>query len=529
MTKITINNVYCQIIDLNDHDVIKQVDECLSYFVLGHEFTKAYKSGWYDNKEGKWKKWDGKKHLLSSNLKFLSGLLWRVEAVLRNNGIKFEIEDNRKESPPGDPIEIKNIEYRDYQNSIVETALREKSGSIQSATGSGKSIIIARILAAMNVKTIVYVTGIDLLYQMQEMFEKILKTKIGIIGDGKAEIHRINICTIWTASMALGKKYIRENEEDYTRDEAFNEKNKVRITKAIKEAELVFFDEAHMMACGSIQTINNHSVSARYKFGLSGSMWRDDGADLLLEAVCGPLIITVTSTELIKQGFLVEPVIHFVSVPKKDNLSSDKYQTIYKEYIIENEIRNDLIVKAAIKLVKANRKVLILVKNIKHGKILLEQLGSQFNTYFIKGDIDSDERNFVRKSFIEGIISIMIATAVYDQGIDIPNLDALILAGSGKSSGRAIQRLGRVIRPFPGKSKAIVVDFIDQAPYLLGHTSERIKIYRTEAGFKIKLPDRPNDTGKKDLNGNNESEISKTKKKKSKHVLSNTSGDKVPW
>ena len=160
-----------------------------------------------------------------------------------------------------------------------------------------------------------------------------------------------------------------------------------------------------------------------------------------------------------------------------------------------------------------------MVKNIKHGNILLEELEQNFVVYFVKGDIDSDERNWVRQEFLKNGIDIIVASVVYDQGVDLPNLDALILAGSGKSSGRALQRLGRVIRPYPGKKNAIVVDFIDNAKYLLNHTAARADIYRTEAGFKIKLPEK-----KGFKNG-----TSKKKKKASKQLPSNNSGDKMPW
>ena len=67
------------------------------------------------------------------------------------------------------------------------------------------------------------------------------------------------------------------------------------------------------------------------------------------------------------------------------------------------------------------------------------------------------------------------------------------MAGSGKASGRALQRLGRVIRPFPGKKNAVVIDFSDGSKYLKNHTAARIKIYSTEAGFKLKFHDKSMD------------------------------------
>ena len=91
-----------------------------------------------------------------------------------------------------------------------------------------------------------------------------------------------------------------------------------------------------------------------------------------------------------------------------------------------------------------------------------------------------------------GELDLLIASKIFDQGVDIPQLDALILAGSGKSSGRALQRIGRVIRTNPGKSNAIVVDFYDNAKYLKDHSQRRIDIYKSEPGFKIKLPNLKN-------------------------------------
>ena len=518
MTEIIIDNVSCQIVGLSDADVRKHLDKVLSYYVQGYQYTKAFQNGWWDNRKQKWQKWDGKNHLLRNGMRFLTGLLPKVEAVLKNNGVKYTITDKRKLVKFKRKIKTKNIEPRPYQEQVLEASLREKGGIIKSATGSGKSVMITQLIANTNVKTMVYVIGIDLLYQMKETFEKMLGTKVGIIGDGKAEIKKINICTVWTAATALGKKYVPLDDEDRSKKEKLRAANKAKIAKAIKEAEMAIFDECHMLATDTLQTINTASKAAYYKYGYSGTPWRDDGADMLIEAVCGKTIIEVTASELIKAGYLVEPIIHFVEVPEMDDLPN-KYPSIYKQYIVENEVRNGKIVKAAKKLIDSGRRVLILVKNIRHGNILVEELEQDFVVYFVKGDIDSDERNWVRQEFVKNGIDIIVASVVYDQGVDLPNLDALILAGSGKSSGRALQRLGRVIRPYPGKKNAIVVDFIDHAKYLLNHTAARTEIYRTEAGFKMKLPKKK---------GYNDG-TSKKKKKARKQLPPDNSRDKMPW
>lgn len=483
---LEVGNVYSKIDGILTKRIIQKLDQNLSYFVQNYYFSYAYRHGYWDYRERKYKKWDGKNHLLK-NKRFLSGLVDRVKIILKNTNTSYIVKDIRKPVPFGPEISLKNIEKREYQQRILHSALANKSGIIQSATGSGKSIVIAQIIANTNVKTMVYVTGIDLLYQMYQMFNNILGEKVGIIGDGKAEIRRINICTVWTASNALGKKYEPFDDEDFSTNEKFDKKSAEKIKKAITSAECCFYDECHMLATSTLQLINQKSRAARYKFGLSGTAWRDDNADLLLEAVCGKKVAEISASELIHSGFLVKPKIHFINIPEKGNLP-DSYQAIYKKYIVKNKIRNDKIISSACKLVKGGRKVLVLVKTIEHGKILLSKFPSNLVIYFVRGEMASEERNRVRKEFLEGKIDIIIASIVYDQGIDLVNLDSLILAGSGKATGRTLQRLGRVIRPFDGKKDAIVIDFIDNAKYLKEHSKKRLEIYKREAGFEVILP-----------------------------------------
>ena len=72
-------------------------------------------------------------------------------------------------------------------------------------------------------------------------------------------------------------------------------------------------------------------------------------------------------------------------------------------------------------------------------------------------------------------------------------MDTLILAGGGKSSTRAFQRIGRVIRLFTDpetgkpKERAVVFDFQDYTPMLRRHSRVREQLYRTEDKWDIKM------------------------------------------
>ena len=120
----------------------------------------------------------------------------------------------------------------------------------------------------------------------------------------------------------------------------------------------------------------------------------------------------------------------------------------------------------------------------------MDMMDGDFNVDYLDGKKTTKQRLDAIDSIKSGELDVLVASKIFDQGIDIPQLDALILAGSGKSSGRALQRIGRVIRGNEGKDKAIVVDFFDNAKYLRDHSERRIEIYRSEPAFKIKLPNK---------------------------------------
>lgn len=504
MIAININNVNSTICNLNDSDYELLNDE-LSFEVLGACFTKAYKQGWWDSKQKKWCSWDGYKRLLVKNkdmFVFLTGLLDRIRNCLDLNNIEYEITDSRKLVKNAKPILLKNlnkIEERYYQDEILQKCLSNSRGIVKAATGSGKSIMILKLIAQRNIKTNLYVTGVDLLYQMYDMF-KHFGIDVGIIGDGQCNVKKINIISIWTAASALGNKYVSIGDDDVCRKEDFNSLNKEIIANVIKESQMNIWDECHQVSTDTVQVINSASVNSYYSYGFSGTPWRPDskifgkcseltnGSGMLIEGVCGNVIANVTATELITAGFLVQPTIHFINVPKSERKYSKKYPTIYKEYIVNNNVRNDKIVKAAESLISSGRKILILVKSIKHGEILFDKLKDKYKINFLSGIIKSSKRNEIREQFINGEIDILIASIIYDQGLDVPILSGLILAGSGKSSTRALQRIGRVIRLFKNKDSAVVVDFIDNEKYLLDHTKKRIDVYRSEPGFKLKFP-----------------------------------------
>ncbi len=482
---ININNVYCQIMGLEDIHIIDKLDHKLSYFSAGYNYAIAYKQG----------RWDGKIHLLTRQLKFQTGLLLLVENVLKKAGLQYELNDERKDVIFGPEIKL-NPNYfqpRDYQIAAVDACLDKKCGMIKVSTGGGKSLILSMLIAKTNIKTVIYVISLDLLYQTKRMIEEALVgTEIGIVGDGQCIIKKITIATPYTVALAFDKTYDPLDDEDSHKNEKLDQLSKIKIQKMVENAQLFVIDEVQALAASSFQLIAKSSKSARYRIGASGTPYRDDGANLALTASTGEQLIDIDATQLIERGVLVPPNIYFFEVPELSTINKHTkptYQKVYEEYIVENEIRNNMIIEAAVKLHKAGRKILILAKRVKHGQKLLEMMPKHIPTYMLNGSSVAEERESVKDLFNIDKIDIIIASTIFDVGIDLPKLDALILAGSGKSSIRALQRVGRAIRSFPGKKNAVIVDFIDSAPFVNSHSKARWTVYKTESAFQIKLPD----------------------------------------
>jgi superfamily II DNA or RNA helicase len=484
MITIILGNVNCRIVGNIEEHIRRELDSQMSYRMAGYEFM-MYKSNNFGG-------WDGRFRLFQKNKTFPIGLLFLAKSILDKNSIDYVVQDNRGSVLYGTPLDMKSDDFipRDYQLDILEKAFEFGSGIVRSATGSGKTAVIAMLCAKYNVSTIVYVIGIELLYQMKDTIEELYGIECGLVGGGHCDpSKKVTIMTVWSAMSAFNKK-CKVIDNDSTQDSARKNKklNKKLIVEKVRGAELIVIDECQYAASETVQFLHKESKSARHRFLFSGTPWRDSGDDILIESVGGPKFYDLNATKLINSGYLVPPEIHFINVPPLRGIGS-KYHDVYKNYIVENKERNDLICNAARKLVKSGKKVLILVVRVSHGNILAEELGGEFRVEFLDGKKSGPDRMSAINSMKNGEIDILVASKIFDQGVDIPELDALILAGSGKSSGRALQRIGRVIRTNPGKSRAIVVEFFDNCKYLREHSLKRIDIYKSEPGFLIKLPD----------------------------------------
>lgn len=484
MNKLIVQNKQCRL-ELEEGsptDILTKVRKLLSFRQEGYEYTIAHRqSGW-----------NGWTCLLTSKNAFPSGLQSKVEACLSENRIPYQIVDKREKKPFNKPMDIsKNLKRmgfvpRDYQLETVEATVKHHKGICRLVTSAGKTATAALMTAHHNTNTIIYVIGLQLLTQFHDTLSEMLDCKIGYIGDGVCEIEKITVASIWSIGKAIGLKD-KIFDDDMDDREKFKAEHKETIIEFLKKANLHIIDECHVASCATLKAIFKQ-IDGRI-YGMSGTPFKNSedggGEDMIIEGILGPKIIDVSAAQLIDRGLIVQPTIKFVSIPAIP-IYGRKYADVYTQGIVENDIRNALIVRETRNLVSKGLQTLVLFKQIKHGEILLSMFKkAKVNCVMLSGKNSLEERDEVKAKLLAKKIDVVIASQIFDIGIDINSLDALVLCGSGVSRIKSLQRIGRILRARPGKHKAYIVDFIDQVRYLDRHSKIRYKTYASEKGFIV--------------------------------------------
>ena len=277
----------------------------------------------------------------------------------------------------------------------------------------------------------------------------------------------------------VGIKKIEKIESDYVYDIT------VENTHCFFANGLLVHNCQHV-ASPTCQTISDYSVSARYRFGVSATPFRDQNDDILIDACFGKQIADISASFLIERGYLVKPDIYFVDV-KAECEKQFAYQAIYKKSIVENQVRNEYISNIANNMYQNDKTILVLVKQLAHGKLLQSMIP---DSVFLHGVHSGKKRKEHLDKMRRKEAPVTIASVIFDEGIDCRPLDTLILAGSGKSPTRALQRIGRTLRPYTSpsgekKEAATIIDFMDHYKYLRDHSNRRKNIYKTESLFNV--------------------------------------------
>lgn len=321
---------------------------------------------------------------------------------------------------------------RDYQKEAVMSLIKNNGGILCMPTGSGKTKTAIEYLKIMRKKALIIVPTLYLKEQWEKQIEDLPYLKV------------------------------------------LNHQSK-ECADLVKLSDIVVFDECHHLPARTIYKLAMSTKTDSLMVGLSATPTREDGETMRIFAAIGEIVFSVGRRELIEQGFLCDALVHYYK-PIFDLKTdfSKTYAEIYDSQIVNNFSRNKLIVDKADYYAGKGFKVLVLITQIEHGQYIFDSLQHN-NKVFLHGSSKKEEREQDLTQF-----NIIVASNIFNEGVNLPDLEVLIIGSGGKSSIQLTQRIGRVLRPKTNGKRALIIDFVDTPRYLKEHYRKRRGILEDE-------------------------------------------------
>ena len=466
------NEVYL-VLDKLEPSTKQELTEFFTFEVPGFKFMPMYRN----------RMWDGKIRLFSpATGEIYVGLLPYIKKFCDSNRISYileeGVEDERnvvREVVRGFIRSLKpkskgkSLKIRDYQIDAVQHAISSNRAVLVSHTASGKSLVIYSLVRYYQMsghKTLILVPTTSLVEQMYSDFEDYgwsSGTYCQKIYQGHdRKITKDVVISTWQSIYKMPKKYF----------ENFG---------------CVIGDEAHLFKAKSLTGIMTKLHQCKYRFGLTGTLDGTQTHQLVLEGLFGAVEKVTTTKELMDKKTLANLKIKCI-ILKHPNIREKMTYAEELTYITGNNKRNDFVANLLVHLTGNSLCLFQLVE--KHGKILYDKVKEKENgtpIFFVYGATGATEREDIREIVDGEKNSITIASyGTFSTGINIRNINNIVLASPSKSKIRVLQSIGRGLRTSSSKDSVLIYDIADDISYkerrnfTLNHFTERINIYNEE-------------------------------------------------
>ncbi len=395
---------------------------------------------------------------------FLTGLLPRVVEKTKHKIIVTGSEEELLAT--GRPT-VKGITFRPDQKKALRAVKKNNRGIIVFPTGSGKTIIALGITSMFKKSRHLFlVHTTDLLNQSYEEYGKRFKN-VWVLGGGhkgfnwdeiKKSKYPIVISTVQSFSKFDPSEYI-----DFF--------------------DITIVDEVHHVNAKNSQygKIMQHNLSPR-RYGLTATVPTSQKESLVNEGFFGKKIAELSLEEGIKLGIIAKPKLSLISVPYNPqiNVKCSSFKDYYDKAIVANRVRNDLTVKAAMRSMKKDKIVLIIIERKEHGKRLKKLFKrNHLRVPFVFGDTKPARRNKIKNKLKSGELKCAICSKVWKEGINIPSLNHIIYAVGLKEEKAVLQGIGRGLRTTEDKDIIQLTDFLDPYRFLAEHSIKRLHVYNS--------------------------------------------------
>lgn len=432
--------------------------------------------------------------------KFPTGLLGLAIDLIRkfNPDASIEINDRVENrvalSPVPADILIGKTLY-DWQHETVNKILSAERASIVCATGSGKTLIIMAAMAELlyhNLKVMVIVPTTSILAKTIDNIKKHLDVEAGIYGGNQKILRDVTVITNQSLDAFLrSKKFesrspIGEAKVKLERDEELRE--------YLEGLDAIFVDEVHLSTAPAWYNACMAS-NAWFRVGVTGTVDEDSPVRMMrLKAATGSIVARKAAHELIDDGLLARPYIHTITddslygrykMPNFIEYDSPAAFTkaLYDVAVVENNHYNGRVADLIRAMYERGWAVLITCQRKPHFRLLASLMENRnIEFYPCWGETPLGARVEAMENVERDESGIILATKIFDLGIDIPALDAVVLTGGGKAAITLKQRIGRGLRAKTREDNSVrIFDFMDTSCRKLAqHSLERWEIYENE-------------------------------------------------
>jgi len=252
----------------------------------------------------------------------------------------------------------------------------------------------------------------------------------------------------------------------------------------IKNVGLIVIDEAHHASADSYRFVLNHfgaMVAECPAVGFSATLARSDAGDLSevwQRVVCQRDILDLIPEYLCDvRGKLV--TVDGLSLGEVSVNRGDLATGSLTDALLTAEAQN-FVVRAYFEHA-ADRPTIVFTPTVLATNLFAEAFEvAGVRVGRIWGAMPSEDRALTLKRFNEGDIDVIVNCMVLTEGFDEPRASCAIIARPTRSPALYVQMVGRVLRKFPGKTDALVLDVVGASldhklATLADLTSKRIK------------------------------------------------------
>lgn len=232
----------------------------------------------------------------------------------------------------------------------------------------------------------------------------------------------------------------------------------------LRSVSLVVVDECHYaVATGYMEVLEHFGVfDGTPTVGYTATMSRSDSVGL--GDLWQEIVYERDTLWGIVNGFLVDVEAQSVTV---DDLNLAEIAKNHGDYQ-EGKLGDALIASGAAEVTAkayletaGDRQGIVFCPNVASGYEFTRAFNAAgINAALITGETTTEARqstyNLYRHRQIQVLVSVMVLTT----GFDMPQAEVAVMARPTTHPGLRIQCIGRVLRPFPGKKRALVLDVV---------------------------------------------------------------------